>query len=118
MSRRRDEERDVTGALGAFAVGGAGLLGVRALGGLLGEGPARSRELGPAPIGSDPWLLNEVRAAIAREKDLDASEILVEVHEAIVTLRGSIDEADLPRVCRAARTVQGIKSLRVEVETR
>ncbi len=115
MTKRRDEERDVTGTLGAFAVGGAGLAGAYALGGLLGEGRSRSRELGPAPIGSDPWLLVEVRAAIAGEKDLDASEVIVEAHEAVVTLRGAVAAGEAERVERAARTVQGIKQLRVEL---
>ena len=87
MSRRRDEERDVTGALGTSAAFGVGLGAAHVLGGLLSEGRPRSRELGPEPIGSDPWLLREVRMAIAKEKGLDASAIIVEVHEAVVTLR-------------------------------
>ena len=118
MGKRRGDEREVTGALGAHAIGGAGLAGARVLGGLLDEGPSRSRDLGPAPIGSDPWLLAEVRAAIAREKDVDAADVVVEVHEAIVTLRGEADEDDVPRLERAARSVQGIKKLRVELEPR
>lgn len=118
MTKRRDDERDVTGALGAYAVGGAGLLGAHALGGLLGEGRSRSRELGPAPIGSDPWLLAEVRGAIAREKDVDASTIVVDVREAVVTLRGEVDADDAARVESAARSVQGIKRLVVELERR
>ena len=118
MSRRRGDDRDVPSALGAYAVGGAGLLGARVLGGLLSEGPERSRELGPAPIGSDPWLRAEVTAAIARVEDVDASEIVVEVHEAVVVLRGAVDEDDRAPVEAAARSVQGIKTLRVELEPR
>jgi osmotically-inducible protein OsmY len=119
MAKRRDDESNAAGALGAYAVGGAGLLGASVLGGLMDEGgQSRSRDLGPAPIGSDPWLLAEVRAAIAREKDLDAADVVVEVREAIVTLRGEVDDGDASRVERAARTVQGIKKLVVELATR
>jgi hypothetical protein len=118
MTKRRDEEREATRALGAYAVGGAGLAGASVLGGLLREGPSRSKELGPAPIGSDPWLRAEVRAAIAREKDVDASDVVVDAREAVVTLRGAVDEDDVAKVERAARTVQGIKKLRIELTPR
>ena len=119
MTKRRDDESAATGALGAFAVGGAGLAGASVLGGLLGEqGSSASRDLGPAPIGSDPWLFAEVTAAIAREKGVDSGAVTVVVREAIVTLRGEIDARDAARVEAAARTVQGIKKLNVELTQR
>jgi hypothetical protein len=120
MTRRRDDGDDAVGVLGAYAVGGVGLAGARVLGGLLDrelrDESGRSRELGPAPIGSDPWLEREVTAAIAREPDLDRSGVVVEVSEAVVTLRGRVREGEVPRIERAARTVQGIKALRVALE--
>ena len=115
MTKRRDDERAVTGAVGGYAVGGAALAGTSLLGGILDEGDSRSRDLGPAPIGSDPWLLAEVRAAIGREKGVDASQVVVEAREAIVTLRGAVTASDAPRIESAARSVQGIKTLRVEL---
>jgi hypothetical protein len=119
MTKRRDEG-DEAAVLGAYAIGGPGLAGARLLGGLLDEelrdGRGRSRELGPAPIGSDPWLRREITAAIAREPGLDAARVVVEVREAVVTLRGHVREGEAARVERAARTVQGIKVLRVELE--
>lgn len=88
------------------------LAGAMWLGGLLEDGPERSNELGPAPIGSDPWLGFELRAAFAREPSLRRAPLVVEVAEAVVTIRGATSEnADL--VERAARTVRGAKALHV-----
>jgi hypothetical protein len=116
-TRRRDDEGEASAALGAYAIGGAGLAGARLLGGLLDEGPPRSRELGPAPIGSDPWPKAEISAALAREPGVDVSKVGVVVHEAVVTLRGPVPAAHAAAVERAARTVQGIRELRVELES-
>lgn len=118
MTKNSRDEREAVGTLGAFAIGGAGLASARALSGLLGEGRSSLSDLGPAPIGSDPWLLGEVRHAIAAEHGVDAKNVIVDVNEAVVTLRGNAPRADVPRVEAAARTVQGIKSLRVEIEAR
>jgi hypothetical protein len=122
MTKQRDDDDTSVELLGAHAIGGAGLAGARLLGGLLDDElrdrRGRSRDLGPAPIGSDPWLRREVTAAIAREPGLDAARVVVDVHEAVVTLRGPVREGDAARIERAARTVQGIRSLRVELEVR
>jgi osmotically-inducible protein OsmY len=86
------------------------------VGGIFGpEEGSRSRDLGPAPIGSDPWLHAEVRAAIARETSVDISRVTIDVRDAIVTLRGTVPAGDAARIESAARTVQGIKTLRVEL---
>lgn len=116
MTKRRDDERAVTGALGSQAIGGVGLTSTSALAGILeDEQDSRSRDLGAAPIGSDPWLVAEVRAAIARERGIDASNVVVEARDAIVTLRHAVTDGDAARIESAARSVQGIKTLRVEL---
>ncbi len=115
MSRRRDD--DVTlGTLGAAAIGGPVLAGASALGGLLGEGERRSKDLGPAPIGSDPWLRAEVRAAIARVKGQAALGVTVDARDAVVTLAGEADEDDVPAIVEAARSVLGIRRLEVDLD--
>lgn len=118
MTKHSRDDNDALGTLGAYAIGGAGLASARALGGLFAEGRSSLSDLGAAPIGSDPWLLAHVRRAIASEPDVDAKDVTVEVHEAVVTLRGSALAGDRLRVEAAARTVQGVKSLRVELEAR
>ena len=115
MTKRSDDESSVTGAVGGYAIGGAGLASASLLGGILGEGDTRSHDLGPAPIGSDPWLMTEVRAAIARERGVDATRVVVEARDANVTLRGAATASDAVRIESAARSVQGIKTLRVEL---
>jgi hypothetical protein len=116
MTKRSDEERNVTSALGGYAVGGAPLAGGSLLGGILeSDEGSRSRELGPMPIGSDPWLVAEVRAAMARERGVDASGVVVEARDAIVTLRGTASAGDAARIETAARSVPGLKSLRNEL---
>jgi len=114
--RKNELDDDGVGLLGAYAIGGPGLVGARLLGGFLDEGSSRSRELGPAPIGSDPWLRAQIRAAIASEKDLDAARVAVSVEEAVVTVTGSLAEVDRSRLERAVRTVQGIKRLVVDFD--
>lgn len=114
MPKRRDEDDETVSTLATYAVGGVGLVGARALGGLLREGRSGLADLGPAPIGSDPWLRAEVERALADEKELAGADIRVEARDAIVTLRGSVPtKADVTLAERAARTVQGIKRLEV-----
>lgn len=115
MTKRRDDDDTAAEIGGLSALGAGGLAGVRLLGALLDDGPQRSRELGPAPIGSDPWLLAEIRRAIARDAVLDASRVSVRVEEAIVTLTGSLEPAEAARLERAVRSVQGIKRLVMEL---
>lgn len=111
---KRSDEGAVTGALGGYAVGGAGLASASVLAGVLEDADdSRSRDLGPAPIGSDPWLHAQVRAAIARDGGASAAKVSVDVHDAIVTLRGVVAASDAARIECAARSVQGIKTLRV-----
>jgi hypothetical protein len=111
----RDDEDKTLGTLGAYAIGGPALAGAYVLGGILQEAP-RDRDLGPAPIGSDPWLLREVEGAIAKDNPAHVKLVNVTVLEAVVTLRcvGTAEQAGL--IERAARTVQGIKKLVVNVE--
>lgn len=71
------------------------------------------QDLGDAPIGSDPWLRAEVSAALGRDPLLPAGAFLVEVVRAVVTIRG-VTPAHAVRVERAARTVEGIATLRLE----
>ena len=52
--------------------------GAYVLGGLLGEEKSGLSDLGPAPIGSDPWLRSHVQTAIAREVGADATGLVVE----------------------------------------
>lgn len=74
-------------------------------------------DLGPAPIGSDPWLEREVRAAIARElQQVDASAITIEVLEMIVTLRGTVSSDDAARSAeRAASSIEGVARVQSEL---
>ena len=119
MPKRRDPDDETVSTLATYAVGGAGLVGVRALGGLLREGRSSLHDLGPAPIGSDPWLLDEVRKALAETPGLAARDVQVEVRDAVVTLRGTLaTAADVEAAERAARTVQGIKRLDVALRSR
>lgn len=114
MTKRRDDDDTAAEVGGLSALGAGGLAGARLLGALLDEGPRPSRELGPAPIGSDPWLLAEIRRAISRDAGLDAAHVAVRVEEAIVTLTGSLEPAQAARLERAVRSVQGIKHLVME----
>ena len=110
---QHDDDDAAARALGATAIGGPLAGAASLLGGYFEEAPERSRDLGPRPIGSDPWLLVEVRAALARDREIPGSELVVDVKDAVVTIRGATSGlAD--RVERAARTVQGIKTLHVE----
>jgi osmotically-inducible protein OsmY len=107
MRRRKDDD-----ILGGLAAASSPLSAIW-LGGIFGEDRQEgSRDLGPAPIGSDPWLLAQVQAALARDRAIDRANVVVDVREAVVTIRGVAPDA-VPRVESAARTVQGIKSLHV-----
>lgn len=112
MGKRKNDEDEALGTLGAAAIGGPALAGAYAARGLFAEGRSSLGDLGSKPIGSDPWLLDEVKRAIARE-GVDASGVTVDVKDAVVTLGGEIAEPDAARVEAAARTVQGIKKLHV-----
>lgn len=116
MSSRRDEgDGDDDRWLGDFAIGRPvrGLLGLMRSG---GSGRSSLADLGPAPIGSDPWLEREVRAAIAREPDVDASAITIEVLEMVVTLRGTVSSDDAARSAeRAASSVEGVARVQSEL---
>lgn len=119
MPKRRNPDDETLSTLSTYAVGGATLVGAGALGGLLGERRSSLSDLGPAPIGSDPWLLAEVERALAATAGLAHAEIKVEVREAVVTLRGTVAaKADVEAAERAARTVRGIKRLEVALRTR
>ena len=98
---------------------GTGIGGAYVLGQLLREEKSGLGDLGPAPIGSDPWLRAEVEKAIARETGVDASGVVVDARDAVVTIRGRVANDDArERIERAARTVQGIKRLEVELGAR
>lgn len=114
MTKQRDDDDLAAEVGGLSALGAGGLAGARVLGALLDDGPRRSRELGPAPIGSDPWLLAEIHRAISRDAELDASHVSVRVEEAVVTLTGSLDPAQAARLERAVRSVQGFKRIVLE----
>lgn len=119
MSRRRssdDDDRLPSELVGGYAIGGPVVAGARLLGWAAGEGERRSRDLGPAPIGSDPWLDTEIRRALGREAGLDLAGLTVQVRDAIVTLTGRVAPADRARVTAAISSVQGIKRLVVELE--
>lgn len=101
MVKRDDEERALArAAVGASVLGPAGAaLGLSAL---LGEGPPRPHD--PAPIGSDPWLERELRAALKKA----ALTAELDVKDAIVTVRA-------PRSApleQALASVPGTKTIR------
>ena len=108
--RRRDGWDDEGGGLfGAIAIGGPVLGGLYGAARSMRDG-TQGQDLGPAPIGSDPWLDREVRQAIAKEDGAGAVEVTV--REAVVTLSGKVADADAAeRIERAAKTVQGIAKL-------
>jgi hypothetical protein len=104
MPRRTedDDERNLgAAALGALATGSV-LGAALGAGGLLGERPPRPYD--PAPIGSDPWLERELRAALNRA-GLAAS---FEVKDAIVT----VHDAETAPLAEAFRSVAGTKAIR------
>lgn len=84
------------------------LAGAVGLGALTGDGP-KNKDLGPTPIGSDPWLVREVKAALAKAGLADG--VTVAAEDAVVTIEGT--EGNLVAIETAARTVQGIKDLRL-----
>lgn len=84
------------------------LAGALGLGALTGDGP-KNRDLGPTPIGSDLWLVREVRAALAKAKLADG--VTVTAKDAVVTLQGT--EGNGAAIESAARTVRGIKDVRL-----
>lgn len=84
------------------------LAGAVGLGALTGDGP-KNKDLGPTPIGSDPWLVREVKAALAKAGLADG--VTVKAKDAEVTLEGT--EGNGAAIESAARTVQGIKALRL-----
>ncbi len=108
MTGRKRDEDELAKVAGAYAIGGPVLAGAVGLGGLTGDGP-KDRELGPTPIGSDPWLVREVKAALAKANVADG--VSVSAKDAVVTLEGT--EGHLVAIETAARTVQGIKDLRL-----
>jgi hypothetical protein len=112
-------ERDAR--LGAYAIGGSTAVGAGVVADYIdnyldGDGRSRSKDLGPAPIGSDPWLRGEISAAIAREKDLESSPLSVRVDSAVVTIRGSLDDTRRMTLQRAVESVQGIKKLVLDTD--
>lgn len=113
--RGRDGRDDDDRWLGSIATGRP----VRGVLGLLRSGGSRRSsldDLGPAPIGSDPWLDAEIRAAIARDPALDPAAIEVEVCEMVVTLRGEVASDDAARRAeRAASSVEGVARVRNEL---
>lgn len=110
MTNQRDDEDKTLGTLGAYSIGGPALAGAYVLGGILREEP-RDRDLGPAPIGSDPWLLREIKAAIHRDNPEHEKFVEVTVLEAVVTLHSKAAPEQTANIERAARTVEGIKQL-------
>jgi|GEM_PF-1818598 len=110
MTNQRDDDDKTLGTVGAYAIGGPVLAGASVLGGLLQEAP-RDRDLGPTPIGSDPWLLREVKAAIAHDNPEHEKFIEVSVLEAVATIRSKAAPEQTAHIERAARTVQGIKNV-------
>lgn len=84
------------------------LAGAVGLGALTGDGP-KNKDLGPEPIGSDPWLVREVKSALAKANVADG--VTVTAKDAVVTLEGT--EGNLIPIESAARTVQGIKDIRL-----
>ena len=103
-----DEEDVATTIAGAYAIGGPALAGAVGVGALTGEG-RKSRPWDPAPIGSDPWLVREVKAALARAGL--AEGVSVSAKDAVVTLEGT--EGRAAEIEAAARTVEGIEDLRL-----
>lgn len=113
--RRDGRDGDDGRWLGDLAIGRP----VRGLFGLLGSGGSRRSsldDLGPAPIGSDPWLETEIRAALARDPQLEGSAITIEVREMIVTLRGTVPSDDAARSAeRAASSIEGVARVQTEL---
>ncbi len=111
-------ERDAR--LGAYAIGGPTAVGAGVVAdyidNYLDGGSSKNKDLGPAPIGSDPWLRSEISSAITRESGLDGSQLSIRVESAIVTVRGRLDDAKRAKLERAVQTVQGIKKLVIDTE--
>jgi hyperosmotically inducible protein len=62
---------------------------------------------------NDMGITAGVKAAIAREADLKASEIRVEASEGIVQLSGYVHSTDeIATATSVARTVKGVKSIK------
>ncbi len=60
----------------------------------------------------DATLTAEIKAAFARDKDVKATEINVDVNQARVTLTGQVDsDAMRTRAASIARQVPGVKSV-------
>lgn len=119
MTKTLDQdERDAR--LGAYTIGGPTAVGAGVVADFIDSyldgDSAKSKDLGAAPIGSDPWLRSEISAAIVREKALDGSQLSVRVDQAIVTIRGSLDDSRRMKLQRAVETVQGIKKLILETD--
>ena len=113
MTQHDHDDDKAARALGATAIGGPLAGAGSLLGGHFGEDPERSHDLRPTPIGSDPWLSFEVRAALARDPETHGLELVVEVEGTVVTIRG-LSSGSVERVERAVRTVKGIRTLHVE----
>ncbi|MBN8616685.1 MAG: BON domain-containing protein [Deltaproteobacteria bacterium] len=111
-------ERDAR--LGAYTIGGPTAVGAGVIAdyidNYLDGDSSSSKDLGPAPIGSDPWLRSEISSAISREKGLDGSQLAVRVDSAVVTIRGSLDDSRRMKLQRAVESVQGIKKLVIDTD--
>ena len=112
-------ERDAR--LGAYTIGGPTAVGAGVIADYIdnyldGEDDSKSKDLGPAPIGSDPWLRSEISSAIAREKGLDGTQLSVRVDSAVLTIRGSLDDSRRMKLQRAVESVQGIKKLVLDTD--
>ncbi|MCB1743825.1 MAG: BON domain-containing protein [Gammaproteobacteria bacterium] len=84
------------------AAGGTGL--VDAVG-------AAGREVG------DAWLSTKVKSALLYSRRVDGLDIDVQTEAGVVTLTGSVsDESELNRAMRIARGIDGVKSVRSQLE--
>jgi hypothetical protein len=59
----------------------------------------------------DLWIWTKVRAALARVDDLEDSNINVDVENGVVTLRGTVENAQQKSRAAAAAKVEGAKSV-------
>ena len=93
---------------------------------LSGAGYGQTQERGPSArqpsIGEriDDTVLNtKVRTALVKERSLGSGDIWVKADKGTVVLGGSVDSAEEKRKAEAvARTVDGVKSVRNELQVK
>lgn len=79
----------------------------------------QSEPQSPGAYMGDSWVTTKVKTAILNEPSLKVLQINVETYEGVVQLSGFVDNAaSRTKAAEIARSVQGVKTVKNELELR